>query len=63
MPLAKACKFNPDLRCFHLSCSIFNPASGCISVCSLFRGGNFFASRKVVSRVPVSPFSKHARRN
>ena len=60
--MSKTCKFNPDLRCFHLSCSIFHPVSGSVSVCPLFRGGDFFASRKVVRRVPVSPFSKHLRR-
>lgn len=61
MLLARACKHHPDLRCFHLSCSIFDPVSGSVSVCPLFEGGDFFASRKVV-HVPRSIFSKHMRK-
>lgn len=59
--MVKMCKYHPELRCYHSCCSLID-GMGSVSVCSLFDGGDFFAWRKVVSRVSVSPFSKHARR-
>lgn len=45
----KMCKYFPDKRCYHSSCSIFNPVSGKVVLCSLFRGGDRFTPRKVAS--------------
>ena len=57
--MVKMCKHQPDKRCYHKSCSLIDEF-GNVSVCPLFRGGDFFASRKVVSGVrPL--FSKHLR--
>ena len=43
----KRCKWNSSKRCYHSSCSIFDPISGNVFVCPLFRGGDMFASRSV----------------
>jgi len=42
----KFCKYFPDRQCWHSSCSLIDKF-GDVSVCRLFRGGDFFASRKV----------------
>lgn len=60
----KICKF--DFREFCLypssdSCSVFDPSSGCVSLCRLYRGGERDASRKICVDLG-SPFSKHLRR-
>jgi hypothetical protein len=53
------CRYDSSRRCFrNLSCSVFDPATGLVSVCVFFRGGNFSASRKVVP-VLRSGWSKH----
>lgn len=59
--MVKMCRFYPDRRCYHLSCGIFSSVSGNVEVCSLYRGGDMFACRKVAP-VHVSIFSKHVLR-
>jgi len=44
--MVKFCKFDRSKVCYHNCCSVFNPIFG-VSVCPLFRGGNFFKARKV----------------
>lgn len=44
----KMCKYHPDKRCYHWSCSIFNPIFGKVVLCPLFRGGDMFTPRKIV---------------
>lgn len=46
--MPKMCKYYPSKRCYHSSCSIFNPLSGKVILCPLFRGGDFHAPRRVV---------------
>lgn len=56
------CRYDSSKDCFHDgSCSIFDRVSGSVSVCPLFRGGDFFVERHV-ERSSVSVFSKHLRR-
>jgi len=59
--MVEFCRFYPDKRCFHSSCSIFDCVSGNIFVCPLFRGGDMFTLRKITP-VHVSVFSKHVLR-
>lgn len=55
----KFCKFFPDRRCWHHSCSIFDGNSGSVSVCPLFRGGDFLTARSILPVVrPI--FNKHS---
>jgi len=56
----KMCKYHPDKRCYHSSCSIFNPFFGTVVLCPLFRGGALFTPRKVVL-VDVSVFVSNKR--
>jgi len=58
--MVKFCKFDGSKECFHRTCSVFSPVFG-VSVCPLFRGGNFFRSRKVASGAR-DLVSKHLRR-
>ena len=57
----KFCRFYPERRCYHSSCSIFSSVSGNVSVCGLYRGGDMFA-RRSVAPIHVSIFSKGFRR-
>lgn len=41
------CKYDGSKRCYHPSCSLIDE-KGSVSVCPLYRGGDFFAPRKVV---------------
>lgn len=41
----KRCKYHPEKRCYHSSCSIFSPISGKVILCPLFRGGLMFTPR------------------
>ena len=45
----KMCFFYPEKRCYHSSCAIFDPISGKVSLCPLFRGRSRITPRKVVS--------------
>lgn len=45
----KMCKYHPDKRCYHSSCSIFVSRFGDVVLCPLFRGGDFHAPRKIAS--------------
>lgn len=47
--MSKTCKFNNSKRCYHSSCSFFDPVSGMVVLCRLFRGGLRFTPRKVAS--------------
>ena len=42
----KMCKYYPEKRCYHSNCGVFDPISGKVSVCPLFRGGFMFTRRK-----------------
>lgn len=45
----KICKYDSNKRCYHSSCSLFDCASGSVSVCPLHPNGyGFFMRRKVV---------------
>ena len=44
----KRCKYFPDKVCWHSSCSIFEPISGKVTTCVLFRVGDMLMPRKVV---------------
>ena len=44
--MTKQCKYQ-DIRCYRSSCDIFNPVSGNVEVCGLYRGGDMFARRRV----------------
>ena len=58
--MVKMCRYDPDRRCFHLSCSLFDRLSGNVSVCPLFDGGDLFSPRKVcVDRGSI--FSKRSK--
>lgn len=46
--MVKMCKYHSNKRCYHSSCSIFNPISGKVVLCPLFRGGDFLTPRKIV---------------
>jgi hypothetical protein len=55
----RRCKYHPAKRCWHGSCSLI-AEDGSVSVCPLFRGGDFFARRRV--GVVLRPlFSKHSK--
>jgi len=43
----KKCKYHPEKRCYHSSCSIFDSRSGNVVLCPLFHGGELFTPRKV----------------
>jgi hypothetical protein len=57
--LTKTCKFDSRKACLHASCSIFDPVSGSVSLCPLYRGGDFFSRRKVAPSIVVPLFCKH----
>lgn len=60
--LMPSCRYDLSKDCFHNGvCSIFDVASGNVSLCPLFEGRPMFSSRKVAP-VHVSLFSKHLRR-
>jgi hypothetical protein len=57
--MAKMCRYYPAKRCYHDSCSVFDCASGLVTVCGLHPyPSGFFAHKKVV-RVLQPLFSKH----
>lgn len=47
--MVKMCKFDSRKRCFHVSCSVFDRASGNVYLCSSFRGGVMFSRKRVRS--------------
>lgn len=59
--MGRNCIYFPNVRCFRLSCSGFDCATGNVTVCDLNRGDDMFARRKVAP-VHGSIFSKHVLR-
>jgi hypothetical protein len=57
----KMCRYHPDKRCYHSSCSIFDSLSGNVEVCELHPNPFGFFSVRKVSPVHGS-VSKHLRR-
>ena len=56
--MEKRCIYFVNRRCFRVCCSVFDCATGNVSVCDLYRGGDMFARRRV-GPMRVSIFSKH----
>ena len=48
--MVKRCKFDPRIRCWDFRCAIFDPISGKVRPCPLFRGRSRITPRKVVSQ-------------
>jgi uncharacterized protein YbbK (DUF523 family) len=56
------CRYDSSRRCFHnLCCSIFDAASGSVSVCPFFRGGDFHTPHRAGLQLH-SISNKHLRR-
>jgi len=57
--MEKRCIYFVNRRCFRVSCSIFDSASGSVSVCGVHPNPDGLLMRRRVAPVCVSIFSKH----
>lgn len=50
--MVKLCRYDSSKRCYHLTCSLFDCASGCVSVCPLHPYPSGLLMRKKVVFAP-----------